>query len=56
MPYTEMKAYHGKQERKSAILLQLKQHRLADELVKGQYWENGTGLAMVRPAIERTKP
>lgn len=34
-------AYHGKDEIKTAIMAQLALHREADEIVKGQYWENG---------------
>ena len=41
-----MKAYHGEQEIKDAVLAQLEMHRLADELVKGQYWEDGKGCAV----------
>ncbi len=39
-------AYHGDEAIKSAILAQLSVHRLADELVKGQYWEDGKGCAV----------
>ena len=43
---TTLIAYHGKPENKSAILAQLRAHRLADELVKGHYWQNGKGCAV----------
>jgi len=39
-------AYHGDPEVKAAILAQLKRHRAADEIVKGQYWCDGKGCAV----------
>jgi hypothetical protein len=41
-----MLAYHNDPTQKDAILAKLSAHRLADELVKGQYWENGKGCAV----------
>jgi hypothetical protein len=41
-----MKAYHDNPAIKSSILDVLAEHRVADELVKGQYWENGKGCAV----------
>lgn len=41
-----MLAYHNKPEIKEALLAQLKAHRLADEIIKGVYWENGKGCAV----------
>lgn len=39
-------AYHGNPFEKDAILAQLRRHRLADEIVRGVYWENGKGCAV----------
>src|SRR6201986_1912331 len=39
-------AYHGNPKEKSAILAQLRRHAEADEIVKGQYWEDGKGCAV----------
>ena len=41
-----MIAYHGNAEIKAAILDQLRAHAAADEIVKGQYWEDGKGCAV----------
>lgn len=41
-----MLAYHNDPAIKTAILAQLAAHREADELVRGQYWENGKGCAV----------
>jgi hypothetical protein len=41
-----MKAYHGKIEIKEQYLARVRMHREADELVKGQYWQNGKGCAV----------
>lgn len=41
-----MQAYHGDPQIKADILAQLAAHREADELVKGQYWEDGKGCAV----------
>lgn len=43
---TNLIAYHGNQSEKDAILAQLAAHRAADELIKGQYWEDGKGCAV----------
>lgn len=40
-----MLAYHNNPQIKSDILDQLQAHMDADELAKGQYWENGKGCA-----------
>jgi hypothetical protein len=39
-------AYHNDPAIKASILAVLKKHRLADEIVKGQYWEEGKGCAV----------
>jgi len=39
-------AYHNDQSIKNAVLLQLQAHYDADEIVKGQYWEEGKGCAV----------
>ena len=39
-------AYHGSIAEKRAALKQIKAHAKADEIVKGQYWENGRGCAI----------
>jgi hypothetical protein len=39
-------AYHNDKAIKSAILKQLRAHAEADEIVKGQYWEDGKGCAV----------
>jgi hypothetical protein len=41
-----MIAYHGKQETKDAVLLQLQGHYDADQIIKGTYWERGKGCAV----------
>lgn len=41
-----MKAYHSDPEVKTAILVQLRAHAEADELVKGVYWKDGKGCAV----------
>jgi hypothetical protein len=41
-----MLAYHSDDTIKTAILAQLAMHREADQLVKGQYWEDGKGCAV----------
>jgi hypothetical protein len=41
-----MKAFHGKQELKAEVLAELRGHREADRLVKGQYWGAGKGCAV----------
>ena len=41
-----MLAYHNDHAIKAACLAQLAVHRAADQIVKGQYWENGKGCAI----------
>src|SRR5690242_10649791 len=41
-----MLAYHNDPSIKDAILAQIYAHALADELIKGQYWEDGKGCAV----------
>lgn len=41
-----MIAFHGKQEKKDALIAQLESHYALDEIVKGVYWENGKGCAV----------
>ena len=41
-----MKAFHGKRSIKAKYIRRVRLHRESDELVKGQYWENGKGCAV----------
>jgi hypothetical protein len=41
-----LKAYHGKPALKAKYLSRVRRHREADELIKGQYWQNGKGCAV----------
>lgn len=41
-----MSAFHGSQELKGNLIKQLEAHYAADEIVKGQYWEDGKGCAV----------
>jgi len=41
-----MKSYHNDPAIKTKYLARVKAHRLADELVKGKYWEGGKGCAV----------
>jgi hypothetical protein len=41
-----MLAYHSDPALKSAILAQLQAHHDADQIVKGQYWQDGKGCAI----------
>jgi len=41
-----MRAYHNDPVIKAGILARLQAHYDADEIVKGHYWENGTGCAV----------
>jgi hypothetical protein len=41
-----MKAFHNDQKVKDKYLLRVREHRLADEIVKGKYWEDGKGCAV----------
>jgi hypothetical protein len=46
MKMNTLVAYHGNQSEKDAILAQLAEHRAHDQIVKGQYWEDGKGCAV----------
>jgi hypothetical protein len=39
-------AFHGDESIKLKYLVRVRAHRLADQIVKGQYWENGKGCAV----------
>ena len=39
-------AFKGKQEVKDFYMNSVREHRLADEIVKGQYWKEGKGCAV----------
>lgn len=41
-----MLAFHGKQEIKDQYLERVRAHAVADELVKGRYWQDGRGCAV----------
>jgi hypothetical protein len=41
-----LRAYHGNEGERVAILAQLQAHYDADEIIKGQYWEGGKGCAV----------
>src|SRR5579871_1929058 len=41
-----MLTFHGKQELKDQRIAQVRAHRLADQLVHGQYWQDGKGCAV----------
>jgi hypothetical protein len=41
-----MLTFHGKQELKNQRIAQVRAHRLADQIVHGQYWEDGKGCAV----------
>jgi hypothetical protein len=43
---TKLIAFHGDSQIKETYLARVRGHRAADELVKGQYWENGKGCAV----------
>jgi hypothetical protein len=43
---TMMLAFHGQSELKTQVLALLAEHREADRLVKGHYWECGKGCAV----------
>ena len=42
----ELIAYHGKQETKDFYVARMEQHKAADEIAHGFYWENGRGCAV----------
>ena len=46
MPRNPMLTFHGKQELKDQKIAQVRAHRQADQLVKGQYWQDGKGCAI----------
>ena len=39
-------AFHGNAELKEKILMQLKAHKAADQLIHGTYWSEGRGCAI----------
>ena len=41
-----MRAYHNDLTIKTSILAQIQMHHDADEIVKGQYWQDGKGCAV----------
>lgn len=41
-----LKAFHNDQQIKEKYLSRVHAHRLADEIIKGQYWEGGKGCAV----------
>jgi|HubBroStandDraft_6_1064221.scaffolds.fasta_scaffold00550_25 hypothetical protein len=41
-----MLTFHGKQELKDSRIAQVRAHRLADQLVRGVYWQDGKGCAV----------
>jgi hypothetical protein len=43
---TKMYAFRNTSVTKEALLIQLRAHYAADEIIKGHYWENGTGCAV----------
>jgi hypothetical protein len=43
---TRLLAFHSDPSIKRAILRQLRAHAAADQIVKGQYWEDGKGCAV----------
>ncbi|MBA2612571.1 MAG: hypothetical protein H0U95_11405, partial [Bacteroidetes bacterium] len=46
MKKTTLLSFHGKQEIKDQYLNRLKAHAAADEIIKGQYWDQGKGCAV----------
>jgi len=46
MTNAELVAYHGNPALKASVLAEMAEHRAADALVKGVYWENGRGCAV----------
>jgi hypothetical protein len=43
---TKLLAFHGDPKIKRRYLARVRAHRLADEIVKGRYWEDGKGCAV----------
>jgi hypothetical protein len=46
MTNAELVAYHGNPALKASVLAEMAEHRAADVLVQGVYWENGRGCAV----------
>jgi len=46
MSDTKLIAYHGDPELKAQTIAQMKQHRIADTIIKGHYWQGGKGSAV----------
>ncbi|MES2395631.1 MAG: hypothetical protein V4549_06495 [Bacteroidota bacterium] len=46
MEKKQLLSFHGKQEIKDKYVARVKAHAIADEIVKGQYWDNGKGCAV----------
>jgi hypothetical protein len=44
--WSNLRAFHGKPEIKKKYLARVDRHRRADQIVKGQYWEDGKGCAV----------
>lgn len=42
----ELRSYNNSEELKQKYIAQLRQHYDADEIIKGQYWEDGKGCAV----------
>lgn len=45
-PKTIMQSFHNDPKTKEKYLNRVKAHAAADEIIKGQYWENGKGCAV----------
>ena len=43
---TKLKAFHGDEKIKEKYIARVKAHAAADEIIKGEYWENGKGCAV----------
>lgn len=41
-----MKSFHNDQKIKTKYLARVRAHQKADEIIKGQYWEDGKGCAV----------
>jgi len=41
-----MKAFHGDDSIKAKYVMRVRNHEIADEIVKGKYWEGGKGCAV----------
>lgn len=42
-----MKAFHDDPTLKAALAAQVEAHRAADQIIKGIYWQDGKGCAMI---------